>query len=140
MIETDLLKLGKEIAIKRESSRKIKETSMKNLYDRMKNIIVNETDKIKNRITDEMAKPKKERNNRIIFYSDNVLAIEDYKQVFETCFNDVLDDPLIDLLRQRFPHPYYKVYRKTFHEDDYYNELPPRYVIFIKWNKKKLGF
>ena len=137
----DLLEFAKETAIKRESSRKIKEASMKNLYYRMKNFIVNETDKIKSAITDEMAKPKKERTNKIVFYTDNVLTVEDNKQVFETCFNDELDDPLIDMLRLRFPHPYYKIYRKTFYEEDYYmNDLPPRYVIFIKWNKKKLGF
>lgn len=137
----DPLEFAKEAAIKRESSRRIKEASMKHLYERMKNLIENETEKIKSAITDEMAKPKKERNNRIIFYNDNVFTVDDYKQVFETCYNDELDEPLIDLLRQRFPYPYYKVYRKTIYEEDYYmNDLPARYVIFIKWNKKKFKF
>ena len=131
---------AREAAIKRENSRIIKETTMKNLYYSMKKYIEDDTDKIKNSITDEMAKPKKERSNKVVFFANNTLDPKDYKSVFETCFNDELDDPLIDILKQKFPYPYYKVYRKTLYGDDYYDRNGlPHYVIFIKWNKKKLG-
>jgi hypothetical protein len=124
--------------IKRSSDEAIKEASMKNLYFSIKNYILNETATIHSKIIEEMAKPKKERKNKVIFYANNAYDTKDYIKIFETCF-DELDDPLIDLLRQKFPFPYYKVYRKILYEfDPRIDDVKPMYAIFIKWNKKKL--
>ena len=135
-----MFELAKQAAIKRDNSRKIKEDNMKKLYDRMKILIVNDSDKIRNRITDELAKPKKIRRNKMVFYCDKIWKVDDYIKVFETCFDGELEEPLIDLLRHEFPHPYYKVYRKIVHEENVKtDELYKYYVIYIKWNKKKLN-
>jgi len=120
-----MFELAKQAAIKRDNSRKIKEDNMKKLYDRMKILIVNDSDKIR---------------NKMVFYCDKIWKVDDYIKVFETCFDGELEEPLIDLLRHEFPHPYYKVYRKIVHEENVKtDELYKYYVIYIKWNKKKLN-
>lgn len=134
----DALEVAKSAAIKRESSRLIKKKALDYLYKDMYNLINEEIHRIKDKITQQMVfnkdNKKSRRDHKIIFYSANTYDMDDYVQLFEHCYDDVLDDPLIDQLRRKFPD--YKVYRKIIAEYDKYENKTYYYVIYIKWGKK----
>lgn len=138
--QMDALEIAKHAAIKRESSRIIKKVALDKLYKDMKKLINEDTYKIKDMITDQMVKNKNNskkhhRHHKIIFYSGSTYQTDDYEEVFEHCYGDIIDDPLIDQLRAKFP--YYKVYSKTKIQFNENMDEVKVYYIYIKWKKNQ---
>lgn len=134
------LEIAKSAAIRRESSKFIKEKSLDRLYKDMYKLINDETYQIKDRIVNQMVinknnGKKNHRFNKIAFYSGKMYDIDDYIKVFEHCNENDLDDPLIDQLRRKFPD--YKVYSKVKTEYIKYDEEVNVYNIYIKWKKNQ---
>jgi len=138
LLGMDALEVAKHAAIKRESSRLIKKKALEHLYKDMTKTIQDEIYKIKDRIAQQMVinknnNHKNHRYNKVAFFVGRTYEIDDYIQVFEHCYNDVLDDPLIEQLQRKFPD--YKVYRKVKTEYDRYENETDVYIIYVKWKK-----
>lgn len=136
----DALEIAKSAAIRRESSKLIKQKACERLYKDMYKLINDETQQIKDRIVKQMVFNKDNGNknhkyNKIVFFSGKTYAIDDYVKLFEHCNENDLDDPLIDQLRRKFP--VYKVYSKVKREYNKYDEAFDVYYIYIKWKKNQ---
>lgn len=130
----------KPAMLRRESSLLIKKQVLDKLYKNMHKRFNNETNEIKEIIINKMlennaTQKNNSKNNKIAIFVGNQYNVMDYVDVFETCYNDVLDIPLLDQLNEQFP--YFKVYSKIVKEVDESLEIVRYYVIYIKWSKKQ---